>query len=51
MDIKFKNKEEELLYRVFKMIERSYFQDHKAIAWYCNKVSFDRGIGDDHGYK
>ena len=43
----FKSKEQELLYRVFKQIAKDHFADHKMGPNYCNKVLFDRGVGDD----
>lgn len=43
------NKAEELILRMFKMIARNHFEDHKMIPHYCNSVHFERGIGDDIG--
>jgi hypothetical protein len=40
-------KEYELLLRVFKLIAGSHFNDHKMISTYCNKIDFDRNLGDD----
>jgi len=42
-------KEMVLLKRVFKHIADSYFNDHKLSPWYLQKVSFDRGLGEDIG--
>ncbi len=39
--------EQLLIRRVFKQIVDNHFNDHKLIAWYCDGVHFERGLGDD----
>lgn len=46
-EIKFESREQELLFRVFKMIEKSHFNDHKLLPWYIKEVHFQRGVGSD----
>jgi len=39
----------ELLERVFKLIQKPYFKDHKLGKDYCSDISFPRGLGEDVG--
>lgn len=42
-----KNKSDELLIRVFKMILDSHFRDYKLSKEYCTPIKFDRSVGED----
>jgi hypothetical protein len=41
------DKRDQLLLRVFKMIARNYFQDHKMLPWFCERIEFDRSLARD----
>ena len=40
-------KHDDLLLRVFKLIAKSYFTDHKMSPTYCTPIDFDRSLGED----
>jgi hypothetical protein len=44
-----KNKEEEIILRVFALIKESHFNDHKMVPDYLRDFRFRRNLGGDIG--
>lgn len=42
-------KEQDILRRLFKIIQESYWEDYKLIPKYCNSFKIDRSLGKDIG--
>ena len=48
-EIKQSTKEQDILRRLFKIIQESYWEDYKLVPKYCNSFKIDRSLGKDIG--